>query len=201
MTRLASALLCAALLGASAAAEPALDGAGSRIESFYAALRECMKQCGPLDAGARKAKVGPAVDATYDLPFMAEKVLGRHWKELPQDQQARWVETFSRLTVSTYAARFSEDKGTRLVVGTVEPANHGTAIVHTQIVPANDEPVNVHYRMRPDGDGWRVVDVYLNGKVSELALRRSEYTTVIERDGFESLVKRLDEKITRGETI
>jgi hypothetical protein len=32
------------------------------------------------------------------------------------------------------------------------------------------------------------MDIFLNGTVSELALRRSEYTSVLERDGFEKLV-------------
>ncbi len=201
MKRLSALVIAFALLAAPAAADPALEAASARIENFYAALRDCMKQCGALDATQRSAKVGPVVDATYDLAFMAEKVLGRHWKTLGADRQTLWVATFRRLTVSTYGTRFSEDKGTKLEVGRVEPANHGTAIVYTQIVVPNETPVSIHYRMRPDASSWRVVDVYLNGKVSELALRRSEYTTVIERDGFDSLVKRLTEKIERGEMI
>ena len=36
--------------------------------------------------------------------------------------------------------------------------------------------------------GWRIVDIYLNGTVSELALRRSEYSALIQREGFEALL-------------
>jgi hypothetical protein len=35
----------------------------------------------------------------------------------------------------------------------------------------------------------------MNGTVSELALRRSEYSSVCKRDGFESLLSSLEEKI------
>ncbi len=46
------------------------------------------------------------------------------------------------------------------------------------------------------GDGaWRIMDVYLDGKVSELALRRSEYFAVVEREGFVFLVSSLEEKL------
>ena len=44
-----------------------------------------------------------------------------------------------------------------------------------------------------DGE-WRIIDVYLNGTVSELALRRSEYSSVLKRDGFEKLIVMVDGK-------
>jgi phospholipid transport system substrate-binding protein len=43
--------------------------------------------------------------------------------------------------------------------------------------------------------GWRIVDIYLNGTVSELALRRSEYSALIQREGFKALLAKLDERI------
>jgi phospholipid transport system substrate-binding protein len=39
-----------------------------------------------------------------------------------------------------------------------------------------------------------VIDVYLDGKYSELALKRSEYGSVIKNDGIQALIRRLDEK-------
>jgi phospholipid transport system substrate-binding protein len=48
--------------------------------------------------------------------------------------------------------------------------------------------------MRPSASGWRVMDIFLNGTVSELALRRSEYSSVLERDGFEELVVTLQSR-------
>ena len=66
------------------------------------------------------------------------------------------------------------------------------------MVTPNEAPIAINYRMRPDGDGWRIIDVYLNGTVSELALRRSEYAAVLQRDGFDRLVASIDEKIKAG---
>jgi phospholipid transport system substrate-binding protein len=66
------------------------------------------------------------------------------------------------------------------------------------VVTPNETPIAINYRMRPDGESWRIIDVYLNGTVSELALRRSEYAAVLQRDGFEKLVASIDEKIAAG---
>ena len=57
--------------------------------------------------------------------------------------------------------------------------------------------------MKRNGD-WRVVDVYLDGTVSELALRRSEYSSALKREGFDELVGSVETKIadlkSKGQT-
>jgi phospholipid transport system substrate-binding protein len=62
-------------------------------------------------------------------------------------------------------------------------------------VDPNDENVKLDYRLRAADGGWKIVDVYLNGTVSELALRRSEYSSLIKRKGLEALLAALDERI------
>ena len=68
-------------------------------------------------------------------------------------------------------------------------------MVRTRILPVDEEPVELDYRLRGADGSWRIIDVFMNGTVSELALRRSEYSSVVKRKGFESLVSSLEEKI------
>ena len=75
-----------------------------------------------------------------------------------------------------------------------EEAAHNTRVVRTKLVLPDDDDVQLNYRLRQTDAGWQIVDVYLNGTVSELALRRSEYSSVLKRDGFETLVASLDRK-------
>lgn len=180
-----------ALADEAAAAKPALDAARAPIESFYAALDASMKAGDSLTFDARRQQLAPVVTKTFDLPLMAAKVLGRHWRPMPPADQKRWIEAFSALTVKTYAEQFDENTGLVFEVGAVQAAPGGTALVRTQLKRANDEPVAIDYRLRPGPGGWRIMDIFLNGTVSELALRRSEYTSVLERDGFEKLVTTL----------
>lgn len=178
---------------ADSAAPPAapLEGAKAPVVAFYAALDASMKAGDTLTPTARRAQLAPVVAKTFDLPLMAAKVLGRHWKPLPPPDQQRWVEAFSALTVKTYAEQFDENTGLQFEVGEVQAAPSGTALVRTRLRRANDPPVAIDYRLHPDGASWRVMDIYLNGTVSELALRRSEYSSVVIRDGFDQLVTTL----------
>ena len=50
--------------------------------------------------------------------------------------------------------------------------------------------------MRETDQRWRIVDVYFNGTVSELAMRRSEYSSMLKREGFEELLAAVDRTIT-----
>jgi phospholipid transport system substrate-binding protein len=189
-----------ALLLALPGRAPAADVESARkpIEALYVVLVDCLKNADVLGLEGRRAKIAPAVAGTYDLPFMAEKILGRHWRSLSEEDRARWTETFGGLTVATYAERMTGFTGQRFEVLKVEPSQRGTAVVYSQVVTPKETPIAINYRMRPDGESWRIIDVYLNGTVSELALRRSEYAAVLQRDGFDKLVASIDEKIAAG---
>jgi phospholipid transport system substrate-binding protein len=175
-----------------------LVGARSPIDQLYAVLLECLKGADALGLEGRRDKIAPAVENGYDLPFMAEKILGRHWRDLGEPDRARWTEAFGRLTVATYAERMTGFTGQSFDVLKTEPSQRGTAVVYTQVVSPNEAPIAINYRMRENGAGWKIIDVYLNGTVSELALRRSEYAAVLQRDGFEKLLASIDEKIAAG---
>jgi len=191
-------LLSLAWLLPAAAFAADLEDARKPVEQLYVVLLDCLKNADSLGLEGRRAKIAPAVQAAYDLPFMAEKILGRHWQTLGPEDRDRWTQTFGRLTVATYAERMTGYTGQVFQVLRVEPSQRDTAVVYSQVVSPKEAPIAINYRMRSDENGWRIIDVYLNGTVSELALRRSEYAAVLQRDGFEKLVASIDGKIQAG---
>jgi phospholipid transport system substrate-binding protein len=193
--------LLAALPASADEAAPPVDGAAARapVERLYAGLLEAMKQADALGFEGRFHKLQPVVTGSYDLPFMAQIVLGHQWKDFSPEQQATWLDTFARLTVSTYADRFDGYDGERFEIDGAEPSAQGTEIVHTRLVRTRDEPVKLDYRMRQTPEGWRIIDVYLNGTVSELALRRSDYAGLLRKEGFEALLAAVRGKIAAAE--
>lgn len=192
----------ARLQSAGAADAPQLTAAEAPIQSLYKVLLACMKNADSLGEEGRAQQMTPVLDQTYDFPFMAEKALGRYWKELTPDQQKRWVDAFRRMTIYTYATRFDGYDGEKLEILGAEPSLRGTVIVRTKIVPKDEDPVAINYRMHEVDGTWRAIDAYMDGAISELALRRSEYTSAYQRDGFDKLVasmlKKAKEKEGKG---
>ncbi len=200
MTRLLLVLILALLVSLEAAPgrademEAGTAAARATVERLYAALLEVMQRGDRLAYQERYAQLDPVIQQAYDLPFMSAKTLGRYWKKLSDQERERWVSTFTRLIVSTYTDRFDEYSGQQFEVMGVEPSTHETLMVRSRIIPADEEPVELDYRLRNVEGSWRIIDVFMNGTVSELALRRSEYSSVFKRDGFEPLLSSLEEK-------
>jgi phospholipid transport system substrate-binding protein len=135
------------------------------------------------------------VQRVFDLPFMAEKSVGRHWAGAGEQNQQALVATFSRFTVANFAGRFDGFSGQSFRTLGAEPSTHGTLLVRTRLDEPGDEGVALDYRLREVDGSYRIVDIYLNGTVSELALRRSEYSALIQREGFQALLAKLDQRI------
>jgi phospholipid transport system substrate-binding protein len=165
------------------------------IETFHGGLIEIMKQAKVIGFQGRIDRLAPLMAETFDLDFMASKTVGGHWRKLSDADKKRWTEVFTRITVANYAGRFTGYTGEEFITTDVEEAKRGQKVVLTKIVIPEDEDVQLNYRLRKTETGWKVIDVYLNGTVSELALRRSEYSTALKREGFEELVASIETKI------
>ena len=76
------------------------------------------------------------------------------------------------------------------IVGIAERAP-ADKMVHTQIMQSNGKPVAINYLMRKTGPDWKVVDVYLDGTISELASRRAEFTSIMRAGGPDALIASL----------
>jgi phospholipid transport system substrate-binding protein len=197
--RRAPSILAAVLLAASLATAGRGTGPGgdptAPVERLHASLEQAMRRADELGFEGRFSLLDPVLAEAYDLDWMAAKSLGRHWKKLSMEQRARWAALFRELTVATYADRFDGFSGERFELLSVEPSAQDTMLVHTRIVPTDEEPVALDYRVRSRENGFRIIDVYLEGTVSELALRRSDYSSLVKREGFDSLVAAIEEKI------
>ena len=71
--------------------------------------------------------------------------------------------------------------------------------MRSRLIQSDGKPVRLNYLMRRGAGGmWQIIDVYLSGTISELAARRSEFVSVLERDGAAGLVRLLE---TRAATL
>jgi phospholipid transport system substrate-binding protein len=73
---------------------------------------------------------------------------------------------------------------------TTPEARGGGEIVKTKLLQPGGRTVNINYLVR----GGRVIDIYLNGTVSDLALRRDEFASIIASGGADALIKRLRDR-------
>jgi phospholipid transport system substrate-binding protein len=182
--------------GAALAADTAASGSPvETVEKLHAALLSVMKDAKELGYAGRYERLTPVLKETYDTAYMAEKSVGRHWKQASPADQTALLDTFARFMIANYAGRFDNYSGQSFEILGEEPSAQGTMLVRSRLINPKSENVQLNYRLHPVDGKWKIIDVYLNGTVSELALRRSEYVSTIKRDGWKALIVALDERI------
>ncbi len=134
----------------------------------------------------------------FDVDEMARQSLGgQQWKAASEDAKRRYLETFERFMVANYAGRFDGFSGQSFETLGEVPGPRGTVIVKSRLLDPTDKNIDLNYRMHPVGGTWKVIDVYLDGSVSELALRRSEFVSIVKRQNLDALLVALDAKIAK----
>jgi phospholipid transport system substrate-binding protein len=173
---------------------PAAPSPEQTIRTFNAALLEAMKRADEFGYKGRYALLAPVIDDSFALSFMADLSLGRYRKTLTEEQHRSYLKTYTEWTTATYAGRFDAYSGERFEVVSQSKAERGTVTVISKLVKSSGDEVEFHYLLRNVAGRWRVVDIHISG-VSQLALTRSQFTSIIKNKGITGLMSMLKEKI------
>ena len=186
----------AAVLGLATVPYPvhaAPGSGGDTVQGLYDALLSTMKNGRTLGQSGRFTQLEPVIRRTFDIPSMARLAVGSAWATLSEAQRQQVTESFGRYISAIYADRFDSYAGQKLRVTGEQPAAAGV-MVRSQIVKANGEPVNVDYMMRRNGNSWLISDIYLDGAISEVATRHSEFAAILKSRGIDGLIAALNRK-------
>jgi phospholipid transport system substrate-binding protein len=171
----------------------ATSGGGDTVQGLYDALLSTMKNGRTLGQSGRFAQLAPVIRGSFDIASMARLSVGSSWAGLSEAQRLQVSESFGRYISAIYADRFDSYDGQKLEVTGEQPAPSGV-MVKSQIIKANGEPVKVDYMMRRNGESWLISDIYLDGAISEVATRRSEFATILKNEGIDGLIAALNRK-------
>jgi len=173
---------------AGAADPPIADPAAKQVQVLHAALLDTMKRGHELGMQGRYKALEPAIDGTFDFQVMLPFIVGPAWTTMSDADHKSLIAAFRRLTLASYASNFD---------------SYGDRIVQTTLIPFGDKPVPLLYRMRQAGDSWRIIDIFLEGYVSELATRRSDFSATVGSGGAPALTKKMSDladALLSGET-
>jgi phospholipid transport system substrate-binding protein len=166
---------------------------GDTVRDLYDALLSTMKNGRTLGQSGRFTQLEPVIRRSFDIVSMTRLAVGPSWVSLTEAQRRQMTESFGRYLSAIYADRFDSYAGQKLEVTGEQSASSGV-MVHSQIVKANGEPVKVDYMMRRSGDSWVISDIYLDGAISEMATRRSEFAATLKGEGIDGLIAALNRK-------
>jgi phospholipid transport system substrate-binding protein len=172
------------------------QGATEVVEELHTALLDAMKDGDKVGYQGRYNQLAPVIKSSFDMPFVSRTVLGKYWDSLNNEQQSRFVEAFTQMSIATYAANFDNYSGEHFKTISEKKVDGGRILVQSQLIKSDGGRVQLDYLLHNTGGQWRIVNVIAEG-VSDLALKRADYSAFLKSKGFEALVKKLKEKISQ----
>jgi phospholipid transport system substrate-binding protein len=170
-------------------------GAEQSVKRMNSALLESMKRGDEIGFRGRHKLLAPVIRDVFALPFMGEVSLGRYWKGLSPEQRKLFMDTYTDWTISSYAGNFDSYSGEKFEIRDGEESRGDNVAVVSNLVRPNEDNIDFYYTLRRFQDKWRIVDIRIEG-VSQLALTRVQFVSVMKKTGFDGLIASLQEKIS-----
>jgi len=186
-------LLLIALVPFSTLADVA-DDARKPVDRLNEALVEVMKGGKQFGYQGRYRKLEPVVKDVFQFEAVSQIALGSHWKALDTPQKAAFVAKLTDLSTATYAAQFKEYGGEAFKFDSSQELKGGRMLLRYQLTAPKEKPIKFEYIVGELKGEWQIINIIVDG-ISDLALKRAQYESVIDREGFDSLLNKLTQKI------
>lgn len=178
---------------AAAADVPARSDPGAaQVREFYDTLLDSMKHAKQLGVTGRYKKLAPVIDASFDFPVMTKLTVGPDWETMPETDRKTLTDAFRRMTIADYAHNFDDYNGETFTVDPDVQEQADSKIVRTEMTAPSRTPIPFVYRMTRNKGRWKIVDVFLNGFVSEVAVKRADFSSTLKSGGATALAQKLD---------
>ena len=136
------------------------------------------------------AMIDDVVKNSYDLEKMGKIIIGVDWKQMNKKTQKEFVNVFKRFISVNYFRRFNKINELNFENQTVTDIENKFKLARV-ILTADNEKLKMDYLLGFKNEKWKIFDVLLDGSISEVATKKSDFKKIIKEEGVSGLVKNL----------
>jgi phospholipid transport system substrate-binding protein len=126
-------------------------------------------------------------------------VVGPYWRRMNPEQRNEYLKLFSEWILKTYSIRLGGYSGEQFQVLNTTPAGQRDVLVKTRINKTGGNSFNASWRVRKIDGGYKIIDIYVEG-VSMAITQRSEFESILQRQGIDGLLSMLKDKVQKLST-
>jgi phospholipid transport system substrate-binding protein len=177
-------------------AAPSAESARALIEEIGAEVLTILSDQSRGDRQKFDALV-VLLEEPIDLDLVARLILGRYWRTADDAQRQQYLQLFREYALANLASKLHLYQGQSFEVTGAKVVSDKDALVTSRILSDGEPPLQVDWRLRQRSDGGLVtIDLIVEG-VSLIVTLRSEFASVIERQGFDGLLAELRTRIAQ----
>ena len=136
------------------------------------------------------AMIDDVVKNSYDLEKMGKIIIGIDWKQMDTKTQKEFINVFKRFISVNYFRRFNKINELNFENQTVTDIENKFKLARV-ILTADKEKIKIDYLLGFKNEKWKIFDVLLDGSISEVATKKSDFKKIIKEEGVSGLVKNL----------
>ncbi|WP_416306226.1 MlaC/ttg2D family ABC transporter substrate-binding protein [Neptunicella sp. SCSIO 80796] len=131
-----------------------------------------------------------------DYKFSALKVLGKHFKSVPQERIPEFIQVFRDYLVTTYAIAMAQYDDQVVEFEPKQEIDDDRMVTVRALVKEPGRPdIKIAFKVRKNSrtDEWKAFDMVAEG-ISLLSSKQSELEGIIRQDGIDKVINMLKEK-------
>jgi len=136
------------------------------------------------------AMIDDVIKNSYDLEKMGKIIIGVDWKQIDTKTQKEFVNVFKRFISVNYFRRFNKINELHFEHQTVTNIKDKFKLARV-ILTADNEKFKIDYLLGFKDEKWKIFDVLLDGSISEVATKKSDFKKIIKEEGVSGLIKNL----------
>lgn len=118
----------------------------------------------------------------FDVPQIAQYVLGRYWRVATPEEQAEYLQLFEDYLVASYSQRFAEYTGEAFEVVSSRTQSDNLELVRSYVVTRSGEKAKLDWIIERQDGTLLILDLKVEG-LSMSETHRSEFASVIQNNG------------------
>ena len=130
------------------------------------------------------------IDQTYDAEKMLKMIIGEDWKKIESKKKKELIVVFKRYISKNYLKRFTKIKEISFENAEKEKISSELFLIRSNFF-IKKEKVSIDYLLSLKNNSWKIFDVLLDGSVSEIATKKSEFHIFIKEKKIDSLIDAL----------
>lgn len=193
-------MFIAASVVAVSPAHASKEEAGKFVESLAKDVISMIGDKG-LSKDAKRTKLEGVFEKHVDIDWIGQFVLGKYWRTATDEQKKKYLTNYHKFLLLNYTSNFENFADTRFEVSkTAEGNKPGEYLISMVLKRPGQEDLKVDYRLREDGKTkYKVIDIVAEG-ISLLTSQRSEFNSVVTRNGLDYLIEQLATKTIQTAT-
>ena len=147
-----------------------------------------------VSSNINNKKVQNVISDTYNIERMLALIIGEAWKKSISKEKIALKKVFEEYIAKNYILRFKNIKSLEFGKLVVTQAGKNYRMAKTKLIINSKDIVPLNYLLNQTNNSWKIFDVLIDGSISEIATKKSEFKNFINQGDLTPLIEALRKK-------